>query len=317
MNSAILVESLSARNEYVQRVDVLDKVKRLPMLPDDMHVTVQMAAHYYESPQKTIETLVRNHKDEFLQDGLKVLSGQELQHFVTLLNKVAKDEPVISPKTRSLTVLPRRALLRIGMLLRDSEVAKQVRTYLLDVEQPVKPSLPEPTLAEKVETLRWLATNTEQLLKVLPADGYRLSILKSLYQFVGIPIPVSMESEEIETAKLTLVEPNPTKWYSCQSIAIRLGIFTIHDNPHVQLIGAIIRTFGELIPDVDWKPVLLTQGAGQSDILASKYSGKVASRIAQLFKQYEWPDSLRIGGRTYQIWYRGREERGNKFAYLP
>ncbi|WP_052292924.1 phage antirepressor KilAC domain-containing protein [Desulfofarcimen acetoxidans] len=35
----------------------------------------------------------------------------------------------------SLTIIPRRAILRIGMLLRDSEVAKTVRSYLLNVEE--------------------------------------------------------------------------------------------------------------------------------------------------------------------------------------
>lgn len=33
------------------------------------------------------------------------------------------------------TIIPRRALLRIGMLLRDSEAASQVRTMLLNKEE--------------------------------------------------------------------------------------------------------------------------------------------------------------------------------------
>ncbi|MCF8568015.1 hypothetical protein LLE49_25145 [Alicyclobacillus tolerans] len=316
MNEAVLVESPSARNEYVQHVDVLDKVKKLSLLPDDVHVTVQMAATYYESPQRTVETLIRSHKEELQQDGLKVLSGEELKRFATWMTKVAKDDTLISSKTRHLMVLPRRAVLRIGMLLRDSEVAKRVRDHLLDAEQVTQLGLQKPTLTEKVDVLRWIATNAEHLLSVLPADSPRLPVIQSLYQFAGIPLPVSVEAKKpVGNTALTLVEPNPVNWHSCKSIATRLGVYTVHQNPHVQLIGAILRTFGELIPDVDWKPVRLTQGAGQPDILASKYSGKVASRIAQVFKQYDWPDSLRVLGRTYQIQYRNLGERG-KFAIL-
>ena len=37
--------------------------------------------------------------------------------------------------TRGLKVFPRRAILRIGMLLRDSEIAKEIRTALLNIEE--------------------------------------------------------------------------------------------------------------------------------------------------------------------------------------
>ena len=37
--------------------------------------------------------------------------------------------------SRGIRVFPRRAILRIGMLLRDSAVAKEVRTQLLNIEE--------------------------------------------------------------------------------------------------------------------------------------------------------------------------------------
>lgn len=36
----------------------------------------------------------------------------------------------------SIALLPRRAVLSVGMLLRDSTVARRVRDYLLDAEKP-------------------------------------------------------------------------------------------------------------------------------------------------------------------------------------
>lgn len=41
----------------------------------------------------------------------------------------------LSPKARSLAIFSRRAVLNVGMLLRDSQVARALRTYLLNVEQ--------------------------------------------------------------------------------------------------------------------------------------------------------------------------------------
>ena len=135
MNQTILLESKTARNGAIQEVtnermdDVFHKVKGLVLLPDDMHVTVEMVANYYEVDKELIKYHIKENSDELISDGLKVLKGSELKDF--------KAQVVELPDLKfapSLTIIPRRAILRIGMLLRDSEIAKQVRTYLLNVE---------------------------------------------------------------------------------------------------------------------------------------------------------------------------------------
>nr|NNM90107.1 hypothetical protein [Bacilli bacterium] len=127
MDQLALVESQSVRNEYIGRVSVLDKVKALVLLPDDLHATVEMVSEFYGVGVEAIVWHIRNNREELEQDGLTVLTGDRLSEF--------KAETGFSSRAGSLTVIPRRAILRIGMLLRDSEVAKQVRTYLLDAEQ--------------------------------------------------------------------------------------------------------------------------------------------------------------------------------------
>lgn len=42
---------------------------------------------------------------------------------------------ILSMSNGGLKIFPRRAILRIGMLLRDSKVAQRVRTALLDIEE--------------------------------------------------------------------------------------------------------------------------------------------------------------------------------------
>jgi hypothetical protein len=122
-----IIEDYAERTRYVNRVDVLDKVKALELLPDDVHATVDMVASYYEAAPEAIRSLVKDNRVELGSDGYRVLAGEELRSL--------KDLSSIAPTVPSLAVFPRRAILRVGMLLRDSVVAKNVRTYLLNAER--------------------------------------------------------------------------------------------------------------------------------------------------------------------------------------
>lgn len=122
----LLVESKNEREKHIHKLEVLERVGNLILLPDDLHVTVQMAAEYYEVHQDVIRQTIVRHKDELIADGLEVLKGERLSDMKSLCQ--------IESRARSLTIIPRRALLRMGMLLRDSPVAKQIRTYLLNIE---------------------------------------------------------------------------------------------------------------------------------------------------------------------------------------
>lgn len=152
MNENALIESRTLRDEMIGCDFVLDKVKKLEYLGDDVIATVKMVANYYEVPNGTIKSLISEHNEELTNDGLKVLKGNELKDFKARLEyptnlqkdslQEAGDLSEGLPQNEgnlkfapSFTIIPRRALLRIGMLLRDSEVAKEVRDYLLDVER--------------------------------------------------------------------------------------------------------------------------------------------------------------------------------------
>ncbi|MCS1350345.1 phage antirepressor KilAC domain-containing protein [Mechercharimyces sp. CAU 1602] len=127
ISSAALMESRSLREAHIDRVEVLDKVKKLALLPNDVHTTVGLVANYYEVSKKTIEKIIERHRLEVESDGLKVLRGKELTDM--------KSVGLIGKRTASFVVVPRRAVLRIGMTLEKSEVAKAVRDYLLDAEE--------------------------------------------------------------------------------------------------------------------------------------------------------------------------------------
>jgi hypothetical protein len=138
--SDALIESKSLRDSFIKKIDVLEKVKFLKMLPDDLHITVQMAADYFEVGKEAVKSLIKDNRDELNSDGLRVLTGVDFDNFVRSLKDPAN---FISNKTRTLTIIPRRAILRMGMILRDSLVARGVRNYLLNTESESRNEQPK------------------------------------------------------------------------------------------------------------------------------------------------------------------------------
>ncbi|MFD7660999.1 hypothetical protein [Streptomyces sp. NPDC059788] len=129
----VLTESRTMRAQTAGRVEVLDKVKALALLPDGVHADIPSVASYYEVDVDAIESVIRRNRDELADNGLRVLRGEEYRAFVSVNLTDA------NPKARSLTVLSRRTILNVGQLLTDSDVARRVRTYLLEVEEAAAP----------------------------------------------------------------------------------------------------------------------------------------------------------------------------------
>jgi hypothetical protein len=132
-NEMVLVESKTMRDELVFKDNVLDKVKTVSTLPGTFEVTIQMAANYYEVGEDAVESIIRRNREEFNEySEIRNLKGKSLQEF---RDRQPDGSEFINPNTRSLNLINRRGLLRIGMLLTQSEVAKAVRHYLLNVEE--------------------------------------------------------------------------------------------------------------------------------------------------------------------------------------
>jgi len=132
INEAALLESKALRDSVLERTEVLDRVKALSLLPDGMHVTTAMVAAYFEVAERAINRMAQRHRDELTVNGLRILRGEELARFK---GDTLSLYPESYPQPRSsLALWSRRAVLNVAMLLRDSDVARQVRTYLLNTE---------------------------------------------------------------------------------------------------------------------------------------------------------------------------------------
>lgn len=130
-NELILTESKSMRDDLVFKDDVMDKVKFVTLLEGTAECTIKLAADYYEVPVGTIESVIKRNRAEFNEYGeIRLLKGASLKE----IKGVVQDDRDLK-SISSLTLITRRGLLRIGMLLTDSEVAKSIRNYLLNVEE--------------------------------------------------------------------------------------------------------------------------------------------------------------------------------------
>lgn len=142
LSDVVLLESKTARNAQLVNLshetssEVLNKVKGLmfALWEGTGRATTEQIAEFYEIPVQTVKSAVKDHRDEFESDGLKVLRSINLKEVSSLFN--------LSPNTPNLTLWTPRAALRLGFLLRDSLVAKQVRSTVLDILEAIPAAQP-------------------------------------------------------------------------------------------------------------------------------------------------------------------------------
>ena len=181
-----LTTSRELRERYAGRTEVLDKVKALSMLPGDMWVTADMTATYFEVDSPTIRKLIQRNREELDADGLKVLRGKDARDIASLAN--------MSSKATMVTVLPRRAVLRMAMLLRDSSIARGVRSYLLDVEERKRPEpTPEREFTEIEVARRWVAAleRAEVLEQLAAAQAQQIERARPKVEYVDAFVSAS------------------------------------------------------------------------------------------------------------------------------
>ena len=142
-----LLENKNLREELADRIEVLDKVKKLVLLEGTDFLTIDKVAEYYEVPEKTIQTICLRNDDELLSAGMTTLTRKSLslqneglaniteeRYRITIRD--ANGNQIVIPN-RGVRIFPKRAILRVGMLLRDSRVAVEVRNQLLNISEKV------------------------------------------------------------------------------------------------------------------------------------------------------------------------------------
>ncbi len=134
----LFVESKTARDQGLTQLKVqyseelvLNKVKVLVFAVWKAvgRISRQQLADFYEVSVDSIDKNYQRHRDEFDIDGVEVLRGRDLREVRDILSLTSS-----SPQE---TVYTPAGALRMGFILRDSQVAKAVRTAVIVIVQNI------------------------------------------------------------------------------------------------------------------------------------------------------------------------------------
>lgn len=167
----LILDDKSVREKCIERTEVLDKVKKLLLIPQMECMTIRQVAEYYEVDIKVLQKCWERNRVEIEGDGVvtktptifkeilkptrcllkndeEFLKGTTCP-FKNLEQKNGKlivqidDNTRLEIPNRGIKCFSKRAILRIGMLLRDSKIAQEVRTQLLNIVEHTAEEKPE------------------------------------------------------------------------------------------------------------------------------------------------------------------------------
>lgn len=219
-----VIESKTQRQVYLDRVDVLEKVKKLAMNKYLEFMTMIEVADYFEVNAKAIDKLTSRHLEELKSSGYSVEAPVKIREILNRPNRQDVDlvgDPVIEIKEeklrgkvifttpegtevivpyRGLRAYNRRSILNVAMLLRDSPVAKEIRKYLLDTEELVQDKVSDGIINEN-ELTKNIDTEIESLqMKMGQAffSGSPMEIVKAAGEII------QLKNHQIESQSLVI-----------------------------------------------------------------------------------------------------------------
>ena len=173
LNENLILENEDVRDKIIGESNLLtslEKIKVINFYPGKLFVGVKQAADFYEVSIEAIKSQIKRNRNELQKDGLKCLYKEEL---ATLKKEkaITNNELYINPHTNKFIIIPKKALLRIGLLLSNSPIATLLRSYILNVSE-------KRTLTEKKDAINQVCEEYNIKNKVDESQENALSFLK-------------------------------------------------------------------------------------------------------------------------------------------
>lgn len=131
------------RKALAGKIEVLDRVKALVLMPQINLVTLHQIANYYSVTYEAAKKCLLRNRTEIEADGAKKYTVKDVEVWKgqNVPSKIYKgrveynlgDGVTLSIPNGGIYLFSKRAVLRFGMLLQGSEVAREVRTQLLNI----------------------------------------------------------------------------------------------------------------------------------------------------------------------------------------
>ena len=184
MDNEELLTNKELREKLKDKVEVLNKVKSLLLLSDSDIAITKQVAQYYEVGEKAISSLIYDNYDEVSEDGYEVLKGKDLSksHVISFKDFtshranykfILNDGTELSVGGKGIALFPKRAILRVGMLLRDSKVAKEVRSQLLNIVENTSDDTKVSEIDEEKKLLFNIAMSDSPEEQMIAVANYR------------------------------------------------------------------------------------------------------------------------------------------------
>ena len=227
---------LDLREKLIDRIDVLNKVKELFLIPNLEMMSISQVADFYGVFTDAINKVFQRNKKEIIADGVQMLTIQMIRslclgHDVQESKNIkftgtnagstimSFDNQSISLSNAKAKYFSPRAVLRIGMLLRDSEVAKEVRTQLLNTFEAASSEQKTSAIDEEGKLLL-------DIIRAESADIAALS-LKAYRDFMNRHIAeIEAEKAALKAQNELLGKENNTLSSENQAIQTELNIVT-------------------------------------------------------------------------------------------
>ena len=222
-----IITDLNTREKLAAHIEVLDRVGKLLTMPKVNMASTEQVAEFFRVPKDTIYTVYHRSKDELDQDGCTLMSAKDFGKLSDckfsrkpggnglLVGMTPQGEALEFP-SRGIRFFPKRAVLRVAMLLTGSEVAKAVRTALLNLTEKVEqkaPAIVSELVQEQSDLLQSLAVaftsgditkTTESFLKLSAWQSGKLNEARAEIA------ELSTENSELTAVNQELGETNQT-----------------------------------------------------------------------------------------------------------
>lgn len=146
-----IINNLKDREELIEKIDILEKVKNLLLIPGTEFTTLTGVASYYEISPETIYGVIKSHREELITDGMTQIKkddfiasfydGQDVNYKTHItkssFSAIMSNGDIHTFTNNGVLIFNRRSILRIGMLLPQSTIAEKLRTELLNIEKQI------------------------------------------------------------------------------------------------------------------------------------------------------------------------------------
>lgn len=311
-----VITDRNMRETLVTHIEALDRAGKLLTMPKVNMATTKQVAEFFNVKERTIEKLYDRNHDELEADGAKHMSISGFKttgcRFESLGQKgltglVLDDGSIYKVPTRGIRLFPKRAVLRIAMLLTGSDVAKAVRTTLLNLTEKVEekaPAVVTELVQEQSDLLTSLAVAftsgdiakaTESFLKLSAWQTGKLNEARAEIaelgeenqKLVSINNELSTANESLGTVNRMLIGEyaplDPKKALMCIIRAV--------NRAEGRESTAVGHTYNEFYLNLELREDIHLNKRRIDGVTGRQY-GKPASLIA-LIRETEWPKVMR------------------------